>query len=130
MEDNSISLKNSKMVYTYKAIFISNPKKPWLTPILIKCHLDTRALMLSVTKKIAEHLQFTEIEKRAVLLQDGSYTKVPYVGPIKIDFENLSHICCAFVIGNHPHLGAVHVNEIDFKIEPPDRKSRARINLV
>ncbi len=117
----------SKMVYTYKTIFISNPKKPWLSPIMIKCHLDTRALMLSITQKIAAHLQFAEIEKRAVVLQDGNYAQVPYVGPIKIDFDNRSHICCAFVIGSHPHLGAVHVNEMDFRIQPPDKRSRAVI---
>lgn len=80
--------------------------------------------MLSITKKISERLQLAELEKRSVVLQDGSYGLVPYVGPIRIDFGNNSHICCAFVIGNHSHLGAVHLNELDFKIQPPDRRSR------
>jgi len=112
------------MVYTYKTIFISNPKRPWLTPMMIKCHLDTRASMLSITEKIFDRLQLSEIEKRSVVLEDGSYTEVPYAGPVRIDFGNWTRICCAFVLGEHPHLGAVHINETDFKIQTPDRKSR------
>ena len=113
------------MVYIYKTIFVSNARKPWLAPMMIKCHLDTRALMLSITQKISERLELAEIEKRSVVLQDGSFKEVPYVGPIRIDFGNWSRVCCAFVLGTHPHLGAVHVNETNFKIETPDRVSRA-----
>ena len=86
--------------------------------------------MLSITKKISERLQFDEVEQRSVVLQDGTYSQVPYVGPIRIEFGNRSGICCAFVHGTHPHLGAVHVNETDFKIQPHDRRSKSVVSHV
>jgi len=113
------------MVYIYKTVRISNPRKPWLAPVRVKCHLDTRALMLSITERIAEKLEFPELEKRTVVMKDGAYEQVPYVGPVKIDFGNWSRFCCAFVLGLHPHLGAVHIDDTEFAVGNCDHKTTA-----
>jgi clan AA aspartic protease len=106
------------MGFTYTTILISNPRKPELKSLEIRCLVDTGALMMSITETISIQLQLDELEKRAVTIADGNIRQVPFVGPVRIDFENRFCFTGAFVLGNEPLLGAVTMEERDLIVNP------------
>lgn len=110
------------MGLTYTNILISNPRKPELKPIAIKCLADTGALMMSITETIVVQLQLEELEKRSVTIADGTIRQVPFVGPVRVDFENRFCFTGAFVLGNEPLLGAVPMEEMDLIVDPARQK--------
>ena len=107
---------------TYTTVLISNPRKPQLKPLEVRCLADTGALMMSITKTISIQLQLDELEKRSVTIADGSTRQVPFVGPIRIDFENRFCFTGAFVLGNESLLGAVPMEEMDLVVNPAKQK--------
>jgi len=110
------------MGLTYATVLISNPRKPQLKPVEVKCLADTGALMMSITETITIQLQLDELEKRTVTIADGSIRQVPFVGPIRIDFENRFCFTGAFVLGNESLLGAVPMEEMDLIVNPSKQK--------
>src|SRR6266542_4196909 len=104
------------MGLTYANIVLSNPRKPELKPLEVKCLVDTGALMMSITETISIQLKLDELEKRSVTIADGSVREAPFVGPIRIDFENRFCFTGAFVLGNEPLMGAVPLEEMDLVV--------------
>jgi len=113
------------MGLTYTNVTISNPRKPDLKPIQVKCLVDTGALMMSITETISVQLKLDELEKRSVTIADGTIRQVPFVGPIRIDFENRFCFTGAFVLGNESLLGAVPMEEMDLIVQPATQKVMA-----
>ncbi len=110
------------MGLTYTNITLSNPRKPELQPLEIRCLADTGALMMSITETMSIQLQLVELEKRSVTIADGSIRQVPFVGPIRIDFENRFCFTGAFVLGNEALLGAVPMEEMDLIVNPAKQR--------
>lgn len=106
------------MGLTYTNITISNPRKPGVAPLEVRCLADTGALMMRITETIAMSLQLEELEKRTVTIADGSTRQVPFVGPLRIDFGKRFCFTGAFVLGNEPLLGAVPMEEMDLVVHP------------
>ena len=114
------------MGLTYTTVQISNPRKPLLDPLTVRCLADTGALMMSITETIVIQLELEELEKRSVIPNafgtDGSIRQVPFVGPIRIDFGNRFCFTGAFVLGNEPLLGAVPMEEMDLVVQPSKQR--------
>lgn len=69
-------------------IKLSNAANQNLQGIETECIVDTVATSLCIPETIAMQLELNELQKPDVKLADGSIREVPYVGPIKIEFEN------------------------------------------
>ena len=110
------------MGLTYTYITLSNPRLPELSPLKIKCLADTGALMMSITEAHSIQLKLEELEKRNVTIADGTIKQVPFVGPIRIDFEDRFCFTGAFVLGNEALLGAVPMEEMDLIVNPSAQK--------
>ena len=110
------------MAHTYTTVKISNPRKPQLVPLEVRCLADTGALMMSITETIVIQLELEELEKRSVTIADGIVRQVPFVGPIRIDFGNRFCFTGAFVLGNEPLLGAVPMEEMDLVVQPSKQR--------
>ena len=110
------------MGLTYAKIKLSNPRKPELAPIEINSLVDSGALFMSITETLFVQLQLDELEKRSVKIADGSIKSVPFVGPIRIDFENRFCFTGAMVLGDEPLLGAVPMEELDVILHPATRR--------
>ncbi|OYU96598.1 MAG: clan AA aspartic protease [Bacteroidetes bacterium B1(2017)] len=104
------------LVYSY--ITLSNPIKPLLKPIEIKCLVDTGSTFLCIPQHLAIQLQIETLETREATLADGTSMKVPYAGPIKISFENRSCYIGTLIIGNEVLLGAVPMEDMDLVVQP------------
>ena len=102
----------------YADIALSNPGKAGLAPFASKALVDTGALFLCIPEHVAIQLQLTEFEKREVTVADGSKRLCPYVGPIRIDYQNRMCLTGALVLGNTVLLGAIPMEDMDLVIHP------------
>ena len=113
------------MGLTYSAIKLSNPRNIDLQPIEMKALVDTGALMLCIPEVVALQLGLEELEKRPVTIANGSSHLVPYVGPIRVDFEKRFCFVGALVLGNEILLGAVPMEDMDLIVHPATQKLMA-----
>ena len=109
------------MGLVYSEITLTNPVKPELKPIIVKCLADSGFTYLCVPEHVATQLGFDIInpqQTRESTLADGSVRKKPYIGPIKVDFENRYCYVGALVLGDEVLLGAVPMEDMDLIIQP------------
>jgi len=110
------------MGLTYTSVKWSNPRLPELEPLVINCLADTGALMMSITETMNIQLKLEELEKRVVTIAHGTTRHVPFVGPIRIDFQNRFCYTGAFVLGNEALLGGLPMEEMDLLVHPSLQK--------
>lgn len=110
------------MGITYSEITLKNAASAH--KLDVRCLVDTGALHLCVPTHIALQLAFDidAADKREVTLADGSRKLVPYVGPIKLSFENRTCFVGALVMGDEVLLGAIPMEDMDLVVIPSLRK--------
>jgi clan AA aspartic protease len=113
------------MGLTYSKIKLSNPRNASLLPVEIDALVDTGALMLCIPQSVAYQLELEELDKRPVTIADGSSHQVPYVGPIRVDFENRFCFVGALIIGDETLLGAVPMEDMDLVVHPATQRLMA-----
>ncbi|MBC7495444.1 MAG: clan AA aspartic protease [Flavobacterium sp.] len=106
------------MGLVYSNITLSNPVIGTIKPIEVISLVDTGATYLCISQHIANQLQLSELQKREVTLADGSSSLVPYVGPIKVTFENRICFVGAMVLGDQCLLGAIPMEDMDLIVHP------------
>ena len=106
------------MGFVYSKIKLSNPRNPNLLPIEVTSLVDSGALHLCIPASVASQLELETHEMRDVQTADEKIHSLPYVGPIRVDFENRFCFVGAMVIGNETLLGAVPMEDMDLVIHP------------
>ena len=102
----------------YTDLTLTNPGRPDLRPITVRAMADTGAVTLCIPEHVANQLDLVLAEEREVTLGDGPVHKVPYVGPVKVQFENRSCFSGALVLGDEPLLGAIQMEDLDLVLNP------------
>jgi clan AA aspartic protease len=110
------------MGYVFAEIELSNAAQPDLAPIHVKALVDTVSLMLCIPEHIAVQLNLSADSLRDVIVADGRNIKVPYVGPIRVNFQKRSCFVGALVMGDEVLLGAVPIEDMDLIINPARRE--------
>ncbi len=67
-------------------------------------------------------LKLEELQKRDVKLANGHIVEVPYVGPLKVEFEDRQSYVGAMVMGDTVLLGAIPVEDMDLIVHPKLQK--------
>ncbi|MBK5963097.1 clan AA aspartic protease [Thiocystis minor] len=106
------------MGHLFADITLSNPRKPELNPITLQALVDTGALMLCIPEHVALQLDLPTESLREVTVADGRSMRVPYVGPLKVAFENRLCFVGALVMGDEVLLGAVPMEDMDLVLSP------------
>lgn len=106
------------MGLVYSNIILSNPVNIVINPIKVQSLVDTKATYLCIPQHFANQLELVELQKREVTLADGSASLVPYVGPIKVAFENRICFVGAMVLGDQCLLGAIPMEDMDLIVHP------------
>ena len=106
------------MGLVYAKIKLSNPRKPELLPIEVTSLVDSGAIHLCISEAMAFQLELETQEFRNVQTADEKIHSLPYVGPLRVDFENRFCFVGAMVIGNEALLGAVPMEDMDLIIHP------------
>ncbi|MHC4178246.1 MAG: clan AA aspartic protease [Planctomycetota bacterium] len=102
-------------------IVLKNPAKPAVSPIEIDALADSGAVHLCIPQHVQIQLKLDEIDRKEVILADGSRKLVPYVGPIEIRFKNRIGFAGALVMGDQPLLGVIAMEDMDLVIDPRSR---------
>lgn len=86
----------------------------------IKPQVDFRSVFLTVPEHIAVQLGFdiSEVDKREVVLADGSRKAVPMIGPLRVHFYERYCDLWALVLGDEPLIGAVPMEMMDLVVHP------------
>ncbi|MBC7784443.1 MAG: clan AA aspartic protease [Burkholderiales bacterium] len=103
-------------------IRLENPKRPDLLPIDVDALADTGALFLCIPQDIQLQLQLEETSQKEVTTADGMRSLRPYVGPIRVRFENRECYVGAVVLGDEVLLGAVPMEDMDLVVIPAARR--------
>lgn len=106
------------MGHLFVDITLSNPRKPELHSITLQALADTGALMLCIPEHVALQLDLQTESLREVTVADGRSMRVPYVGPLKVTFENRLCFVGALVMGDEVLLGAVPMEDMDLVLSP------------
>ncbi len=106
----------------YAKICLSNPCNSELKPIEVTSLVDSGAAMLCLPEQIVAQLDLEQNGTRDVSTADGKSHKVPYVGPVKVTFENRIFFVGAIVLGDETLLGAVPMEDMDLLIHPLSQK--------
>jgi clan AA aspartic protease len=99
-------------------IELANPTKPDLRPLVVEALVDTGAMTICIPEHVAVQLGLEAIETREVTTADEKSHVVPYVGPIRIRFQNRTCFTGALVIGETVLLGAVPMEDMDLVLSP------------
>ena len=113
-----------KMGLIHATITLSNPKYDSLQSISTKALLDTGALHLCIPEHIALQLNLTTLELREAILADGKRYKIPYAGPVLVQFETRSAFMGAMILGDEVLLGAIPMEDLDVVIHPASQTLR------
>ncbi|MDD9821613.1 MAG: clan AA aspartic protease [Gammaproteobacteria bacterium] len=103
-------------------IRLHNPRLPELDAVEIDALADTGALHLCIPEHIRLQLKLEEIDKKEVILADGSGRLAPYVGPIELRYKNRIGFAGALVLGDTPLLGAIPMEDMDLVVAPKTRE--------
>jgi clan AA aspartic protease len=102
-------------------IQLTNPVDRSLSPLETAALAGTGALHLCISTHIQIQLKLTEIDRKEVILADGSRQLVPYVGPIETRFKNRVGFVGALVMGDQVLLGAIPMEDLDLIVIPATR---------
>ena len=103
-------------------IELSNPRHTELRPIRVRALADTGALTLCIPEHVALQLGLETGSTREISVADGRKMNVPYVGPIRVGFENRICFVGALVLGDEVLLGAVPMEDMDLVVSPSRRE--------
>ena len=105
----------------YAPITLSNPRYDDLKPIEVRALVDTGTMYLCIPQHIAIQLRLQPLEQREVTLANGSKQLCPYVGPIRIRFENRNCFSGALILGDDVLMGAIAMEDMDLVVVPLTR---------
>lgn len=110
------------MGIVHAKIKLENPKRTNLKAIETSAMVDTGSLFLCLPEEVALQLQLEESSKKEVTTADGKRCICPYVGPVRVQFENRECYVGAVVLGDEVLLGAVPMEDMDLVVVPSARK--------
>lgn len=76
------------MGISHAKIRLENPKRADLQPLEVDALADPGALLLCISEEVRIQLQLEATSQKDVTNADGKRVLCPYVGPIRIRFEN------------------------------------------
>jgi len=95
-----------------------NPSCPDVQGLETTALADSGAVHLCIPEHLALQLHLRELERREVVLADGSHRSVPYMGPVEVRFANRRCFTGAMVLGDDVLLGAIPMEDMDLVLQP------------
>jgi clan AA aspartic protease len=115
----AVSFSSGKsMGLIYGNFILRNARKRGLAAKTVRALVDTGANTLCIPPALAAELQLEEVEKRKVVMADGSKHWVPYVGPVQLSFDKRRSFGGAFVLGDEVLVGAIAFQDLDLIVAP------------
>jgi len=103
-------------------IRLENPTRRDIKIVEAEALVDAGSLFLCLPEAVRLQLHLQETSKKEVTTADGKRQVCPYVGPVRVQFENRECYVGAVVLGDEVLLGAVPMEDMDLVIIPSARK--------
>ena len=103
-------------------ISLENPKRADLKSVEADALVDTGSLFLCLPEEVRLQLQLESTSQKEVTTADGKRCLCPYVGPVRVQFENRECYVGAVVFGDEVLLGAVPMEDMDLVVVPSARR--------
>ena len=103
-------------------ISLENPKRADLKSVEADALVDTGSLFLCLPEEVRLQLQLESTSQKEVTTADGKRCLCPYVGPVRVQFENRECYVGAVVLGDEVLLGAVPMEDMDLVVVPSARR--------
>ncbi len=100
------------------SVQLLTPRGPDVPGLEATARADSGAVHLCIHEHLALQLQLRELERREVVLADGSHRSVPYMGPVEVRFANRRCFTGAMVLGDDVLLGAIPMEDMDLVLQP------------
>jgi clan AA aspartic protease len=110
------------MGIAHATILLENPSRSDLQPLEVHALADAGSLFLCITDEARIQLQLEPTSEKEVVTADGKRMLCPYVGPIRVRFENRECYVGAIVLGDEVLLGAVPMEDMDLVVVPSTRR--------
>jgi len=110
------------MGITRAKIKLENPKRKNLKALEANALVDTGSLFLCLPEEICLQLKLEATSEKEVTTADGKRKLCPYIGPVRVQFENRECYVGAVVLGDEVLLGAVPMEDMDLVVIPSARK--------
>ncbi len=110
------------MGLVYADIELANPIDAALQPIVQRALVDTGSTWLIIPQHVANQLKLSILEEREVTLADGAKRRVPYAGPVRVQFSGRNAFTGALVMGDEVLLGAIPMEDMDLIVHPLHRR--------
>ena len=110
------------MGFASAKITLSNPRLDDLKPLEVEALTDSGANYLCIPLEVAQELRLDTMMEKEVTTADGKRASYPYVGPIRIRFENRGCYVGAIVLGDQVLLGAIPMEDMDLVVLPLERR--------
>ncbi len=103
-------------------IRLENPMRRELEGIEVDALADTGSLFLCLPEEVRLQLKLEATSEREVTTADGKRCLCPYVGPVRVRFQNRECYVGAVVLGDEVLLGAVPMEDMDLVVIPSARR--------
>ena len=84
--------------------------------------VDTGSLFLCLPEEVTLQLKLKSTSQKEVTTADGRRCLCPYVGPVRVRFENRECYVGTVVLGDEVLLGAVPMEDMDLVVIPSARR--------
>ena len=95
---------------------LSNPRLEDLRPLEVTALADSGAYFFCLPLHVAQELHLETLTDKEITTADGKRTVCPYVGPVRVNFEDRACYVGAVVLGNQVFLGAIPMEDMDLVI--------------
>jgi clan AA aspartic protease len=106
------------MGHQFAEIGLSDPRKPQFKSRQVNALADTGALMLCIPEHVALQLDLQTESQREVTVTDDRSMNGPYVGPLRVAFENNLCFFWALVMQDKVLLGGIPIQDMDLSFWP------------
>ncbi|MFN7902042.1 MAG: clan AA aspartic protease [Pseudomonadota bacterium] len=110
------------MGLVYANIELQSARHVDVPGIIVNALVDSGAMTLCIPEHMALQLKLDKLEDREVVLGDGRHISCPFVGPVRVRFENRQTFVGAMVLGDEVLLGAIPMEDMDVLIHPLNQK--------
>jgi hypothetical protein len=117
------------MGYAKATIKLSNARTPGEGECVeVEASVDPGSMLLCISPELASKLDLEAIATRHITGPDGRSHECPYVGPLRVQFEDRASFAGALVLGSGVWLGAIQMADMDLSIDPA--AGRVTVNPV
>ncbi|HMP83644.1 MAG TPA: clan AA aspartic protease [Verrucomicrobiota bacterium] len=104
-------------------ITLENLTRPELKGMELDALADTGSLFLCLPEEVRLQLKLKATSEKEVTTADGKRCLCPYVGPVRVRFENRECYVGAVVLGDEVLLGTVPMEDMDLVVVPSARRA-------